>query len=29
VEDLIEEFKLTPRTAYIDQAQLAQDERRP
>ena len=29
VEDLIDEFELTPHTAYINRAQQAQDERRP
>jgi predicted amidohydrolase len=29
VEDLIDEFELTPHTEYIQRAQVAQDERRP
>ena len=28
VEDLIDEFELTPHTAYIERAQQAQDDRR-
>jgi hypothetical protein len=29
VEDLIDEFELTPHTAYIKRAEQAQDEQRP